>query len=428
MTRQRQFTAKPIHVGANSRAKRNSFVNGVIMKKIICIILLLSILITALASCKGVTVIEEISETETGTEQTTTGQESETETGTVEEINHRFDWQYDYDFNYELASVDGDYIFNNAMASGYYMILKRNVHTGECTTVCTDPFCQHNSAECPFYGTSDVFGIGNTMYGTKHDDAAMKNVLYSYNVDTGKTEIIYETKSVIYDLTQYKYYLYFRPTDKGNMRLDTRTGQIEQVKPQSGYQLSFIRFDMIIWCMEINKDTGEKVYTATDLLGEDPRPYDPQIYKGKLHKSFSTNGIYTTVLQLDKDGNTEKTLVEKGRFPMIFGDQMIYLGVFPDGEPHPRDPDDPDKGTTVTNGDVYSVSLDTGETKLLCHIEEAEPYFWGFSSSNTLMCGDWAAINTPSNYPSGTDKIGTQSDMILVNVKTGEYHISRFIE
>ena len=156
--------------------------------------------------------------------------------------------------------------------------------------------------------------------------------------------------------------------------------------------------------------------------------HDPQIFKGKLHKSFSTNGIYTTVLQLDKDGNTEKTIVEKGRFPMIFGDQMIYFGVFPDGEPHPRDPDNPDKGTTVTNGDVYSVSLDTGETKLLCHIEEAEPYFWGLSGGNTLTCGDWAAINTPSNYPAGTDKIGTYSDMILVNIKTGEYHISRFIE
>ena len=66
MTRQRQFTAKPIHDGkaVNSRAKLNSFVNGVIMKKITCFILILTILITALASCKGVTVIEDESETE----------------------------------------------------------------------------------------------------------------------------------------------------------------------------------------------------------------------------------------------------------------------------------------------------------------------------------------------------------------------------
>ena len=113
MTRQRQFTAKPIHDGkaVNSRAKRNSFVNGVIMKKIICILLLLSIFTTALISCKGVTVIEDESETEAVTKETTDTETADTnvETEPVDDgIDHSFDWQYDYDFDYDSGSVEAD--------------------------------------------------------------------------------------------------------------------------------------------------------------------------------------------------------------------------------------------------------------------------------------------------------------------------------
>ena len=123
------------------------------MKKAVCYILLLTLFASALTSCKGVTVIEEQTETETETEAVTTETTEEStadtnvETEPVDEgIDHSFDWQYDYDFDYDNGSVPGDYIFNDAMASGYTMLLKRNVHTGECTTVCTDPFCEHSIA------------------------------------------------------------------------------------------------------------------------------------------------------------------------------------------------------------------------------------------------------------------------------------------
>ncbi len=414
MTRQRQFTAKPIHVGANSRAKRNSFVNGVIMKKIICIILLLSILITALASCKGVTIIEDESESMI----TTTGEDA------LIEIDHSYDWQYDYDFNYDPGTVEGDYIFNNAEAKNSSLILKRNIHTGECTTVCTDPFCKHNSASCPFYKTIYVVGIGNTMYGVMRDDNINKNVLYSFNVDTNKKEIIYETTATIYDLLQYKYYIFFRPTDKGPLRMDTRNGETVSIKSQPG-KIGSVSGDMIIW---IQEHKGEMAtFTATDLFGNDPKPYNIYIYNGKLHGViYDEQTGKASYVQLDRNGETEKMLIEHSNKAIIVGSNMLYLG---DGKTtRPVDHDDPSKGEVSTAGDIYIAPLDTFKSRLLCHIEEAEPYTWGTSNLNLMLCGDWIAVMIFPNHPLDEDKIGIFNDMVIVNMKTGEYHISRYIE
>ncbi len=432
MARKRQFTAKPIHGGANSRAKRNSFVNGVIMKKIICIILLLSILITALASCKGVTVIEDQTETETETEAVTaeTTEESTADTNVETEpvddgIDHSFDWQYDYDFDYDSGSVEGDYIFNENLASGYSLILKRNVHTGECTTVCTDPFCEHNSNSCLFYGSTYITSVGNTMYGLMNDTHINRYVLYSFDVDKNEKKNIIESKTPISELFSYKYYIFYKMVDTGFHRMDTRTGVEEKVKPQHPAQLYFIRWGLLIW-MYMNTTTGQRTYTATDLLGEDPRPFNPQIYMGSLHSSISKSG-YTTISKLDKNGNVDKVMIEKGYMPMVVGENMIYFGPVADDEPHLYDPDDQTRGIMYSNGDIFIMSLETGETRLLCHVDGINIVSYGFAH-NRLICGDWIGIVISPNYPLTTDKIGEYNDMVIVNMKTGEYNISRYIE
>jgi hypothetical protein len=399
------------------------------MKKAICIILLLSTLLTVLASCKGVTVIEDESETEAVTKETTDTETADTTAVTEpvdDGIDHRFDWQYEYKVEHENASIEGDYIFNNAEAKNYSLILKRNVVTGECTTVCTDPFCEHNSASCPFYKTTNVVGIGNTMYGIMRDDNINKNVLYSFNVDTNKKEIVYESTATLYDLCQYKYYIFFRPTDKGLLRLDTRTGEIEKVKTQPG-RMTSVSKDMIIW---IQEHKGEMAtFTATDLLGNDPKPYNIYIYNGKLHEGlYDEETGKMSYAQLDRNGEVEKILIENSHMALIVGDSMIYFGTYDDGKTHWRDPEKPEKGQILSNGDIYIAPLDTFEFRLLCHIEEAEPFDIARSNLNMLLSGDWVAIDTPPNYPTTEDKIGTFNDMILVNMKTGEYHISRYIE
>lgn len=383
------------------------------------IVILIAITGMLLSACTGRDIqIDESSET------SGTVSDNHTEANVPDERN-KYDWQYDYDFEYNTVEIEGDYIFNCSSVHGYNLIFKRDVHTGEYTNICSDPFCRHDNAECPYFGTYSVTGIGNTMYGIMYDDNINKSVLYSYNAVTEEKKNVVETSAIISELFSYGPFVFYRQIDTGFHRMNTTTGEIEKVKTNSG-SLFMIRWNMLIW-VQMDKTTGEiKGYTATDLSGENARPYDPKIYKGKLHKSLSTNGIYTTVLQLDKDGNTEKTIVDKGRFPTIIGDKMIYLGVFPDGVPHQRDPENSEEGETVVTGDIYIVSIDNGDSKLLCHIDGIEPYAFG-SSENTMICGDWIGIYAVPNKVA-LETEGVNSDVIIVNMKTGEYHISRYIE
>ena len=404
------------------------------MKKAICIILLLSTLLTVLASCKGVTVIEDQTETETETEavtsETTEKSTADTnvETESVDDgIDHSFDWQYDYDFDYDSGSVGGDYIFNISIAGGHYLILKRNVHTGECTTVCTDPFCEHNSKSCPYYRTTEVIGVGNTVYGYMNDENINRYVFYSYNVDTNEKKNILESKVTISDLYVYKNYVYYKLKDTGFHRYNTITGETEKVTPYWG-TFSFLRWGMIIF-EQRNKKTGERTFTATDLLGNDPKPFNPQIYMGSNHESAAVedNVQYTKLLKLDRAGNVEKVLVEMCRTPIVVGGNRVYLGPVDDGVPRLYDPKDPSKGTMYSNGDIFILPLDTEESRLLCHVDGVN--IIGFSDShNKLICGDWIGIYISPNYPTSTDKISVYNDMVIVNMKTGEYHISRYIE
>ena len=338
-------------------------------------------------------------------------------------IDHSFDWQYEYDLEYENISIAGDYLFNDANASGRSLILKRNVHTGECTAVCTDPFCEHNSPSCPFYNTMFVVGIGNTMYGVMLDENINKTVLYSYDVETEKKENVYETTDSISELYQYKYFLYFRSSGKGVQRLDTRTGVIEKVKSQPGI-ISWINCGLIVWSQF--RQNGEAMLTATDLLGNDPRPYNSLIYNGKLHGVIFDENYKSSYVQLDRSGSVEKVLIENSYFGFPVGNNFIYFGTDGGGSLHPN-------GENKANGDIYIAPLDTFESRLLCHVEEVKPYGFASSYLNALLSGDWIALNyqsknPESENPESENRIGADADMLLVNMVTGEYHISRYME
>ena len=395
------------------------------MSKSISGIVFILAFVIILTSCSGVSIIEDISEriTDAVTDEITVT--SAAATAEEDNVDHSFDWQYDYEYDYSSVSVEGDYMFNDSGKSGCFQLLKRNVHTGECTTVCTDPFCKHNTAECPFYKTYLLVGIGNTMYGIMYVDSTGKTLLYSYNVDTGVKKTVYESSKPLSDLLQYKQYIYYSESTVGFFRLDTETGETVSVKSQSGYSLTSVSWGFLLW---IKSDPNTLSYIATDLLGNDPRPYNPHIYKGKLHRVFKKEGSWGyTVAELNRNGEIEKVLIEEANGCFIIGDNMLYFGIYPDG-PHQRDPNDPSKGTRYTNGDIYIAPIDTFESRLLCHVEEAELKYLGSSNLNLLLCGDWVAIVIPPNHPVEEDKIGLFNDMVIVNMKTGEYHISRYIE
>ena len=269
-----------------------------------------------------------------------------------------------------------------------------------------------------------VVGIGNTMYGVMLDENINKTVLYSYDVDADKKENIYETTDSISELYQYKYFLYFRSSGKGVQRLDTRTGVIEKVKSQPG-TISSINCGLIVWAQH-RQNGAVATCTATDLLGNDPRPYNIFIYNGKLHGVIFDENYKPSYVQLDRSGSVEKVLIENSYFGFPVGNNFIYFGTDGGGSLHPN-------SENKANGDIYIASLDTFESRLLCHVEEVKPYGCARSYHNALLSGDWIALNyqsknPESENPESENRIGVDADMLLVNMVTGEYHISRYME
>ena len=253
----------------------------------------------------------------------------------------------------------------------------------------------------------------------------MTNYIYSYNVDTDEYKIVFEKDEPVHieELFSYGKYLFFYVSgkDAGIKRFDTVSGELEKVNKQG--TLSTLRDGMIIW------SKGSNSYVATDLLGNDPKPYDPMIYNGYLHKNELVNRMFITMYRISKNGTDEKKLFENALFPVRVNNYMFYYGVFDDMEQHPIFPDRPEGGTTLCNGDIYIMPLDTEEVRLLCHVDGVSLHMDN-SVQNHFVCGDWKGfiISPTKQFIDKTGYEVTDNDMVIVNVKTGEYHISRYIE
>lgn len=385
------------------------------MKRFKAIFAIIFILVVV-SSCKGVSIIDD---------ETTDDKTSDETTAAVDDDEHKFDWQYS-DLDNSYGSIGGDYIFRMAIIPS--TVLKYNVNTGECTSLCPDPFCKHEDESCPIYLTLYVVGIGNTAYGVRIDETAGYQQIYSYNVDTGKMNEVYKLSGRIIDFYAYEKYLYVHD-NSGYFRLNTETGEKEPINRQYNASIYVIRGHKIIWGVN-SKDLLPTEFIATDLTGNDPRPYNFQIFGGYLHITEPVEySLAANIHLLDRDGNTVKTVVKRGRYPSIRDDCIMYYGMTDDpwGKGNPLYPE-VGKGSNPCTGDIFIVPFDTWEPKLLCHIENGYFGLTGFPQ-NPCVCGDWVGIATVDTYErSKSLNSDSDSNLVLVNLKTGEYHISRYIE
>ncbi len=434
-------------------------------KRLLCTLLLFAVLLTA---CRGQQIIlgdetEETADITTAAESADQTDNASSDAETTEEVTaapepeedpHRFDWQYDIAPYYpEEDDTEGDYIFNETDLNGSIVVLKRSVHTGECTPVCTDPFCTHDNPSCRFHTSMYVKSIGNTMYAIKIDEGDvddkgnLKSTIYSYNVDTDEYKTIFEKDYPIRlsEMRRYGRYLYFEVSgrDGGLKRLDVYTEEVQSIKRPINYQFTGFTDNMMLWI----PNSYEGDYLATDLEGNDPKPYDPLIYAGRLHESVVVNnnmpGTYISWYILDKNGERERMIIDKCLGISRAKNNRLYLGLFDDLEKHPIIPDKPEEGKTKMNGDVYILPYDTEEARLLCHIDNVSLHSFYSGGYNDLKTGDWVGImirptqhyleeNHLAAYNDGQGNMSAErwvdNDMVIVNVKTGEYVISRYME
>ena len=323
----------------------------------------------------------------------------------------------------ETGTIPGDYVYGSPTNS---VLIKYHIPSGTATTVCQDPFCDHN-IQCPFNVPDHWYAaIGNILYYSKKIDG--QSHLRSYDGDSMKVEEILISNGVLSRLFSYNYYLYFSElevVDHGIIgtviyRLDTQTGTTDVIDCDDPYAKIYkIEAGRIVW------EKGDK-YFSTDLSGEDERDYSPILQRewGQYvyRWTLDSNGKYTGLYRKDRSTNQEIVIAQDFDWFYFYGDKVVYW----------KRTDTPryvtsDAGKQIKDewgGNVYVMNSDGSDAHLLCHVED---FYYG--SMPPIACGDWVGIISQNYYPNENSWGGAGyclTDMLVVNVVTGEYKFIKY--
>ena len=159
-------------------------------------------------------------------------------------------------------------------------------------------------------------------------------------------------------------------------------------------------------------------------------------------ENLNMPGTNVSVHIINENGERVRTVIEKTHTISRIKNYSIYLGMYDDLQKHTI-PGNPDGYTSDLNGDVYIMPRDTEESRFLCHIGGVSLKYFSAGGYNDLKTGDWFGImirptkhyleeNNLAAYNDGQGNMSAESwvdnDMVIVNIKTGEYVISRYME
>lgn len=337
------------------------------------------------------------------------------------------------------GTVPGDYIYRAIHVANKSLLLKYHIPTGTASTVCPDPFCDHDSVTCPFsVGPSQISAIGNVLYYVVRSEDDEQMHLRSYDGDSLKIEEILTSSGVIGNLFAYDYYLYFfekLPTGVEEefkttvYRLDTQTNVMDVI--DCGYPLAKIysvEDNMILW-KEGNK------YLSTDLDGNDTgvytfdygRQWGGYRYRWEVHETGNIMIFDQTIYRQDPVTKEEIVVAQHIGPSYFYGDKILYFMY--DENPRVWAVLDGLDYTDRFGGDVYVMNLDGSDNRLLCHVDDCVIGMTSTSRNNEYNCGDWVGIDVENIYAQPgaiPQKTFTSTDMLIVNVVTGEYRLIRY--
>lgn len=340
----------------------------------------------------------------------------------------------------KTGTVAGDYIYRAIHVANKGLVIKYHIPTGTATTVCRDPFCDHDAVTCPFaLGPSQISAIGNVLYYVVRNEDNEQMHLRSYDGDSLKIEEIHTSNGVIGNLFAYNYYLYFfekLPTGLEEefkttvYRLDTQSGALDVI--DCGHPLAKIysvEDNMIIW------EEGNK-YLSTDLDGDGTdvytfdygRQWGGYRYRWEVHETGNIMIFDQTIYRQDPVTKQEIVVAQHIGPSYFYGDKILYFMY--DENPRVWAVLDGLDYTDRFGGDVYVMNLDGSDNRLLCHVDDCVIGMTSTSRNNEYNCGDWVGIDVENIYqrPNGpelTDEF-TSTDMLIVNVVTGEYRLIRY--
>ena len=338
------------------------------------------------------------------------------------------------------GTIPGDYIYRAIRVANKGLVIKYHIPTGTATTVCQDPFCDHDAVTCPFaLGPSQISAIGNVLYYVVRNEDNEQMHLRSYDGDSMEIQELRVSNGVIGNLFAYNYYLYFfekLPTGLEEefkttvYRLDTQSGALDVI--DCGHPLAKIysvEDNMIIW-KEGNK------YLSTDLDGDGTdvytfdygRQWGGYRYRWEVHETGNIMIFDQTIYRQDPVTKEEIVVAQHIGPSYFYGDKILYFMY--DENPRVWAVLDGLDYTDRFGGDVYVMNLDGSDNRLLCHVDDCVIGMTSTSRNNEYNCGDWVGIDVENIYqrPNGpelTDEF-TSTDMLIVNVVTGEYRLIRY--
>ncbi len=329
---------------------------------------------------------------------------------------------------YDRGDIAGDYIFKTALTntseseSDFAPLLKYNIHTGDSSFVCTDPFCDHKTEDCFFYGVVWFAHIANTLYMERLDESNGKYGIYEFNVDSEEGKFIYHTDTRIEEIFQYNYYLFFREAKKqyAAVRFDVRDRSVYTINgtgftPTSIYVTAN---DKIYW-------RASEGYYESDFDGKYIRTveYLPFFEKYKYRtENYIAPDNKTAWFHLNvfiaEDDKGERLLFEDTGPITVFRDKLVGFDP-PDNVGIDimdlRQRDMEFTGIWVSDPDGSNKKTIVSDPERKLHIQSMSG-----DRTNELTCGDYIAVVL---NPEGEDY--HENDLLIVNVYTGEYVVSR---
>lgn len=332
------------------------------------------------------------------------------------------------------GSVAGNYIYHVASVDERHeIILKYNLVTGEVSPLCQDPYCDHTQETCPFYldvlNDVQVTYIGDIVfYKTQDEDGKARIVAYD-NAQM-HSEVVYEGIYRVLEIFPYQYSLYYAIIENDVPSLycyDTQSKSTKHVMTYESGSLYNIENDRIYIMI------GKNIYNIYDLAGNRIEKADINDYRGYI---YQIDDIHTTLGMRDmkfsyyrtKMGSTnrEKIAEEIGPVQKINNSCVYFI---------PEDLDEQrlvystetEKMYDIFGGKVYIMDLDGSNVRLLCQVDDCDIKGLSGKANNKLTSGDWIgmhiskyAYNTPDNV------VMKNTDLLLVNLVTGEYRVARY--
>jgi hypothetical protein len=314
-------------------------------------------------------------------------------------------------------------------------LIKYNVHNGEMSFLCPDPFCRHEE-DCQFGGvgvlSKDYDFIENTVYYANDENGTGQNSLYSFDIDTSATKLLYESEGVIRDVRAYGRRLFIREVtgDKHSAKTrcfwyETATGKTEEYNgenTETSIKLNWIMNDRMMWYSIFTKE-----YFFTDLSGSIVKDYDMD-YKYGNHYSRerveNEDGSAKYILYVTLEGETEKKALIDNVGQCTFAEnKIIYTKPVPKDERRVAYVDELGKEfKDPYNGDIYIMNPDGSDDHLLFHCDEK--IIEMADASNGLISGDYIGIYA-DHLLEGTGNIFV---LMIVNIKTGEYIVTENLQ